>query len=238
MDRIPCMTPFLISGKRFKMPSEPESLPSLPQKSDSLQYPFGPLAHAQVGLTGPDLGEVGRQSALVMADRHLVIIQDDQHIGALVTGVGQRFNGHPTGNCTIANDGDNLALLVFLAMVSLQNVSLKEPEANVEINQRVAELASDRGTPTTEVGHFDFIDLDLDNMARQVRSYLLIKPFPKRGVYTQGDWYLVCREEKAGSPDIEIFRHWLFEQIKADPTMPPVRESHFEESIGKPHESN
>ena len=61
-------------------------------------------------------------------------------------------------------------------------------------------------------------------VVRDLEAGLLIKPFPKRGVYTRGDWYLVCREEKAGSPDIKIFRHWLIEQIKTDPTIPPGRE--------------
>jgi LysR family glycine cleavage system transcriptional activator len=60
-------------------------------------------------------------------------------------------------------------------------------------------------------------------VVRDLEAGLLIKPFPKRKVYTKGDWYLVCREEKAGNTDIEIFRHWLIEQIKADPTMPPRR---------------
>ncbi len=59
---------------------------------------------------------------------------------------------------------------------------------------------------------------------RDLEAGFLVKPFPKRKVYTKGDWYLVCREEKAGNPEIEIFRHWLMEQVKADPTIPPGRE--------------
>jgi len=60
-------------------------------------------------------------------------------------------------------------------------------------------------------------------VVRDLKAGLLIEPFPGTKVYARGDWYLVCREEKAGNPDIEIFRQWLLEQIKADPTMPPRR---------------
>ena len=64
-----------------------------------------------------------------------------------------------------------VALLVYVALASLQNVSLKEPEANIEINQRVAELARERGKRKT-VDHFDFISLDLSNMAKRVVRYM------------------------------------------------------------------
>jgi len=61
-------------------------------------------------------------------------------------------------------------------------------------------------------------------IVRDLEAGLLVEPFPGKRVYTRGDWYLVCRAEKVGNPDINIFRHWLVEQIKADPTMPPRRE--------------
>jgi LysR family glycine cleavage system transcriptional activator len=60
-------------------------------------------------------------------------------------------------------------------------------------------------------------------VVRDLEAGVLVEPFPQRRVYTLGDWYLVCREEKAENPDIECFRHWLLEQIEADPTMPPRR---------------
>ena len=45
-----------------------------------------------------------------MANRHLVIVQDHQHIGALMTGMRQRFKGHTTGDGAVAYDGDDLAI--------------------------------------------------------------------------------------------------------------------------------
>ncbi len=60
-------------------------------------------------------------------------------------------------------------------------------------------------------------------VVRDLRAGLLVQPFPGKEVYTRGDWYLVCRGGKTGNPDIEIFRHWLIEQIEADTTMPPQR---------------
>jgi len=61
-------------------------------------------------------------------------------------------------------------------------------------------------------------------VVRDLEAGVLVAPFPQGRVYTRSDWYLVCREEKAGNEDIEVFRHWLLEQIKADPTMPPKRD--------------
>ena len=60
-------------------------------------------------------------------------------------------------------------------------------------------------------------------VTRDLEAELLAEPFPGRRVYTPGDWYLVCREEKASPPDIDNFRSWLVDQVKADPSMPPRR---------------
>ena len=60
-------------------------------------------------------------------------------------------------------------------------------------------------------------------VTRDLKAGLLVEPFPGRRVYNRGNWGLLCREEKVGNPDIDIFRQWLIEQIKADPAMPPRR---------------
>lgn len=64
-----------------------------------------------------------------------------------------------------------VTLLVFLALVGLQNVILQEPEANIEMNQRVVELASERGERTAQADHFDYIKLDLGSMVKQAMRY-------------------------------------------------------------------
>ena len=60
-------------------------------------------------------------------------------------------------------------------------------------------------------------------VVRDLQSEALVEPFPGRRIYTAGDWYLVCREDKATRPDIEAFRRWLLEQSANDPSMPPPR---------------
>ncbi|MGB7739499.1 MAG: transcriptional regulator GcvA [Steroidobacteraceae bacterium] len=60
-------------------------------------------------------------------------------------------------------------------------------------------------------------------VVRDLQSEALVEPFPGRRTYTAGDWYLVCREDKATRPDIEAFRRWLLEQSASDPSMPPPR---------------
>jgi LysR family glycine cleavage system transcriptional activator len=60
---------------------------------------------------------------------------------------------------------------------------------------------------------------------RDLATGVLVEPFPERRIYSPGDWFLVCREEKANHPDIECFRNWLLEQVSADGSMPPRRAS-------------
>ena len=85
-------------------------LGEIPGASHMLENFLGALAQRGVGLTGPDLGKVGRQTSCIMADRHLVIVQDDQHIGAFMTGMRQCLKGHTAGNGTVADYGDDLAI--------------------------------------------------------------------------------------------------------------------------------
>jgi LysR family glycine cleavage system transcriptional activator len=58
---------------------------------------------------------------------------------------------------------------------------------------------------------------------RDLATGVLTEAFPNRRVYVPGDWYLVCRKEKAEHPDIAIFRSWMLEQVATDDSMPPRR---------------
>ena len=60
-------------------------------------------------------------------------------------------------------------------------------------------------------------------VVRDLQSEALVEPFAGRRTYTAGDWYLVCRGNKAARADIVAFRRWLLEQAASDPTMPPPR---------------
>lgn len=63
------------------------------------------------------------------------------------------------------------ALFIFVALYSLQSVSLKAPEANIEMNKRVAELAREQGKTKAFVSHTDFINLDITNILKQAVRY-------------------------------------------------------------------
>lgn len=57
-------------------------------------------------------------------------------------------------------------------------------------------------------------------VTRELDAGLLIEPFPNCRIYNEGNWYLVCRKEKALTETIALFRDWLIAQIEADDTMP------------------
>jgi LysR family glycine cleavage system transcriptional activator len=58
---------------------------------------------------------------------------------------------------------------------------------------------------------------------RDLATGVLVEAFPNRRIYVPGEWYLVCREEKANHPDIKSFRSWMLDQVAADESMPPRR---------------
>ena len=57
-----------------------------------------------------------------------------------------------------------------------------------------------------------FVNQDLESGA-------VVELFPGRRVFTQGDWYLACREEKADGQMVSTFREWLLAEIAKDPNM-------------------
>ena len=71
------------------------------------------LAHAGVGAAGDDLGQVVGQAADILGDRHVVVVEDHQHVGANVGGVVQRLEGHAGGQCAVADHRHALALLAL-----------------------------------------------------------------------------------------------------------------------------
>ena len=86
----------------------------VPGAAHVLEDLFGALPQRGVGLAGPDLGEVGRQSAGVVANRHLIVIQNNQHVGPFMPRVGQRFKRHAACDRTVSNHGNDLAVDTLL----------------------------------------------------------------------------------------------------------------------------
>ena len=71
------------------------------------------FAHARIGAAGEDLGQVVGQAADVARDRHVVVVEHHQHVGADFRGVVERLEGHAGGQRTVTDHRDGLALFAF-----------------------------------------------------------------------------------------------------------------------------
>src|SRR5699024_12194888 len=60
---------------------------------------------AVVGARCPDAGKIAVEPADVVGDGHLVVVEDDQHVGPAVGGVVEGLEGHAGGHRTVADDG-------------------------------------------------------------------------------------------------------------------------------------
>ena len=85
-------------------------LGKIPGAPDVLEDFLGALAERCVGFARPNFGKVGSETARVVPDRHLVIVENDQHIGSLMAGVRQCLKCHAPGDGTITNNGNDLAI--------------------------------------------------------------------------------------------------------------------------------
>ena len=83
------------------------------QESAALHAPLGAFAHRVERAAGHQARQHFRQRADVLADRHLVVVEDDQHVRIEVAAVMQRFVRHAAGEAAVADDGDDLALVAF-----------------------------------------------------------------------------------------------------------------------------
>ncbi len=58
---------------------------------------------------------------------------------------------------------------------------------------------------------------------RDFTAGLLVELFPGQRVKADGDWYLVCRQQRMEMPKVQIFREWLLEEIKQDGSLSSLR---------------
>ncbi|MCY1442274.1 hypothetical protein D9M71_586380 [compost metagenome] len=86
-----------------------------PGAGQARQHLLAAFAHARVGAAGEDLGQVVGQAADIARDRHVVVVEDHQHVGVDFLGVVQRLEGHAGGQCAITDHGDRLAWAVLQA---------------------------------------------------------------------------------------------------------------------------
>ena len=60
-------------------------------------------------------------------------------------------------------------------------------------------------------------------ITRDLQAGLLVELFPGKRVKTAGEWYLVCRQERAASDKVVAFRDWLLDEVAADPELAVLR---------------
>ena len=63
-----------------------------------------------------------------------------------------------------------------------------------------------------------FVNRDLD-------SGVLVEAFSEQRVFTHGDWYLACLNDKVDSKEISVFRDWLLKEVSKDKAMSQTRQS-------------
>ncbi|MNE00106.1 hypothetical protein D3C80_925030 [compost metagenome] len=86
-----------------------------PGARQARQHFLAAFAHARVGAAGKDLRQVVRQATDVARDRHVVVVEDHQHVGIDFLGVVQRLESHAGGQCAVADHGNGLARIVLQA---------------------------------------------------------------------------------------------------------------------------
>ncbi len=84
-----------------------------PKEPVAAQTAFGAFAHGVERAAGHQAREHLRQGADVLADRHLVVVEDHQQIRIEIATVMQRFVCHAAGQTAVADHRDDLACVPF-----------------------------------------------------------------------------------------------------------------------------
>ena len=58
---------------------------------------------------------------------------------------------------------------------------------------------------------------------RDIASGLLVEVFPGQRIKAAGEWYLVCRQDRAEQEKIQVFREWMLAEIAADTDLASTR---------------
>ncbi len=87
----------------------------LPGPGQAREHLLAALAHAAIGAAGEDLRQVVGEPADVVRDRHVVVVEDHQHVGVDFRGVVECLEGHAGGQRTVADHGHRLTLLALQA---------------------------------------------------------------------------------------------------------------------------
>ena len=88
---------------------------NFPSARQTRQHFLAAFAHAGVGTAGEDLRQVIGQATHVARNRHVVVVEDHQHVGVHFRRMVQRFEGHAGGQRAITNHRNRLALTALQA---------------------------------------------------------------------------------------------------------------------------
>ena len=84
-----------------------------PHRGHAPQDLLAAFAQRRVGLAGEHAREIIRHRADVLGNRHVVVVQDHEHVGVERAGVVQRFERLARGDRAIADDCDDASLLAL-----------------------------------------------------------------------------------------------------------------------------
>ena len=86
----------------------------LPDGRHLPQHLLAALAQMRIHAPGQCAGEIIRQSAHVLRNRHVVVVQDDQEIRRQRAGMIERLERHARGQRAVADDRDRASILAAL----------------------------------------------------------------------------------------------------------------------------
>ena len=76
---------------------------------------FAAGANEVVGLARPHASEIARQTADIVGDRHVIVVEDDEDIVVQMAGVIESLEGHACGHRSVADDSDAISLILLHA---------------------------------------------------------------------------------------------------------------------------
>ena len=86
-----------------------------PRARQARQHFLAAFAHAGVRPAGQDFGQVVGQPPDIARDRHVVVVEDHQHVGVDLGRMVQGFKRHASGQGAITDHGNCLAITVLQA---------------------------------------------------------------------------------------------------------------------------
>ena len=91
-----------------------KTLGQLEQRRRTIEHLFANFFGGRIKLATHELRQVPVERTHWRADRHVVVVQDDQQLGRGHACVIERLKGHACGHGAVADDSNRMALFAFL----------------------------------------------------------------------------------------------------------------------------